>query len=90
MPYTPENLPPLKWGKAATSTPSLKCSQSQLAGKVSEEDILAGPVGAARDQHAPDPQSWPKVKCLKLAGPGLSSACKGESLSSFSQAGSAF
>lgn len=28
----------------------------------------------AGDQSAPDQQSWPKVKCLKLASPGLSSA----------------
>lgn len=38
-------------------------------------------VKGARDQSVPDPQSWPKVKYLKLASPGLSSTFRGENLS---------
>lgn len=37
-------------------------------------------VKGARDQSIPDPQSWPKVKYLKLASPGLSSTFRGENL----------
>lgn len=39
-------------------------------------------VKGARDQSVPDPQSWPKVKCLKFASPGLISTFRGESLPS--------
>lgn len=43
-------------------------------------------ISEAKDQNVPDPQSWPKVKCLKLASPGLSSTFRGESLPSTSSA----
>lgn len=39
-------------------------------------------VKGARDQSVPDPQSWPKVKCLKFASRGLISTFRGESLPS--------
>lgn len=39
-------------------------------------------VKGARDQSVPDPQSWPKVKCLKFASPGLISTFRRESVPS--------
>lgn len=51
------------------------------AGKGSQVDKLEeSGCEAAKDHSAPDPQSWPKVKCLKLASPGLSSTFTWESL----------